>query len=150
MQLVLPTPKHLASYVAALQQGWSPDTTRGVEAAREALEKIEADPASPFALADDPEALGPAWKAPDGTMKARIPGRMRWMWDGAGFAGSINLRWIKGSNELSAHVDITTDPENEPSQRVILANGGVFVEHFDKGSTWGYKPGLRYRIHLGT
>ena len=41
MELVRPVPKHLASYIAALQQGWSPDTTRGAEAAREALEKIE-------------------------------------------------------------------------------------------------------------
>lgn len=43
---------------------------------------------------------------------------------------------------------ITTDPDNTASQRVILANGGVLVERFDKGSAYGHKPGLRYRIGL--
>jgi predicted acetyltransferase len=185
MELVRPTPEHLAGYVAALQQGWSPDTTRGAEAAQEALVKIAADPASPFALVDDPEARGPAWQAPDGTVKARIPGRVRWMWDADGFAGSINLRWLKGTTALPPHVlghigysvvpwkrqrgyatqalglllplaraeglsfvEITTDPENTPSQKVILANGGVCVERFNKGPTWGNQPGLRFRIQL--
>ena len=186
MQLLRPTPEHLASYVAALQRGWSPDSTRGAEAAQEALQKIAADPASLFAVVDDPDGLGPAWKAPDGSMRARLPGRVRWMWDDVGFAGSINLRWVKGTTRLPPHVlghigysvvpwkrrrgyatqalglllplaraegldhvDITTDPENLPSQKAIAANGGVLVEHFTKDAMWGGKPGLRFRIPLG-
>jgi predicted acetyltransferase len=47
-----------------------------------------------------------------------------------------------------AFVEITTDPENIASQRVILANGGVLVEHFTKPAQYGNKPGLRYRIDL--
>jgi predicted acetyltransferase len=47
------------------------------------------------------------------------------------------------------HVDITTDPENLISQRVITANGGVLVEPFDKGAAYGHKAGLRFRIELG-
>jgi predicted acetyltransferase len=47
-----------------------------------------------------------------------------------------------------AHVEITTDPENIASQRVILANGGFLVEQFTKPSQYGNKPGLRYRIML--
>ena len=47
-----------------------------------------------------------------------------------------------------AWVELTTDPENLPSQRVMLANGAVLVEHFDKGPAYGHKPGLRYRIDL--
>lgn len=43
---------------------------------------------------------------------------------------------------------VTTDPENTASQRVILANGGVLVERFDKGAAYGHKPGLRFRIGL--
>jgi hypothetical protein len=31
---------------------------------------------------------------------------------------------------------------------VILANGGVLVERFDKGAAYGHQPGLRYRITL--
>lgn len=43
-------------------------------------------------------------------------------------------------------VEITTDPDNLGSQRVIEANGGVLVETFDKGSAYGGAPGLRYRV----
>jgi predicted acetyltransferase len=45
-------------------------------------------------------------------------------------------------------VELTTDPDNLASQRVIERNGGVFVERFDKGAAYGHKPGLRYRIDL--
>jgi predicted acetyltransferase len=45
-------------------------------------------------------------------------------------------------------VEITTDPENVASQRVIAANGGVLVERFTKPPQFGSKPGLRYRIFL--
>ncbi len=45
-------------------------------------------------------------------------------------------------------VEITTDPENQASQRVILANGGVLVERFTKPPQFGSKPGLRFRISL--
>lgn len=47
-----------------------------------------------------------------------------------------------------SHVEITTDPDNHGSQKVILANGGVLVETFDKGAAYGHAPGLRYRIDL--
>lgn len=45
-------------------------------------------------------------------------------------------------------VDITTDPDNSASQRVILANGGYLVEKFNKPAQFGGKPGLRFRITL--
>jgi len=45
-------------------------------------------------------------------------------------------------------VEITTDPENLASQRVIEANGGVLFEEFTKPIQFGSKPGLRYRIAL--
>jgi predicted acetyltransferase len=46
------------------------------------------------------------------------------------------------------YVEITTDPENFASQRVIEANGGKLVEHFVKPEQHGGLPGLRYRIAL--
>jgi predicted acetyltransferase len=45
-------------------------------------------------------------------------------------------------------VEITTSPDNIPSQRVIAANGGVLVEHFTKPPHFGSVPGLRFRIDL--
>lgn len=48
------------------------------------------------------------------------------------------------------YVEVTTDPDNLPSQKVILANGGVLVEQFVKPSQYGEKQGLRYRIDTGS
>ena len=45
-------------------------------------------------------------------------------------------------------VEITTDPINIGSQRVIEANGGVLVERFAKPAVYGGDEGLRYRIYL--
>jgi predicted acetyltransferase len=45
-------------------------------------------------------------------------------------------------------VEITTDPENVASRRVIEANGGVLLEHFTKPPQYGSKPGMRFRIAL--
>jgi len=47
-----------------------------------------------------------------------------------------------------AFVEITTDPDNTPSQRVIEANGGTLLEPFVKPAQFGGKAGLRYRIPL--
>jgi len=46
------------------------------------------------------------------------------------------------------YVEITTDPDNVGSQRVIEANGGVLVERFDKGPAYAHGEGLRYTIAL--
>ncbi|MFN2493741.1 MAG: GNAT family N-acetyltransferase [Pyrinomonadaceae bacterium] len=46
------------------------------------------------------------------------------------------------------YVELTTDPTNPASQRVILANGGVLVERFTKPAEYGHSEGLRYRIQL--
>lgn len=43
-------------------------------------------------------------------------------------------------------VEITTDPTNTGSQRVIEANGGILVERFIKPAALGGSEGLRYRI----
>ena len=45
-------------------------------------------------------------------------------------------------------VDLTTDPDNVASQRVITAHGGVLVERFTKPAAFGGTPGLRFRITL--
>jgi predicted acetyltransferase len=46
------------------------------------------------------------------------------------------------------YVELTTEPDNLVSQRVIDANGGVFVEEFTAPPGLGSKRGLRYRIAL--
>ena len=45
-------------------------------------------------------------------------------------------------------IEITTEPENLPSQRVIEAVGGELHEKFIQPPQFGSKPGLRYRVAL--
>lgn len=46
------------------------------------------------------------------------------------------------------YVELTTDVDNIPSQKVILANGGTLVEPFTKLAVHGGGEGLRFRIPL--
>lgn len=46
------------------------------------------------------------------------------------------------------YAEITTEPENIASQRVIEHNGGVLVEEFVKPAALGGAVGLRYRVAL--
>jgi predicted acetyltransferase len=102
MQLVRPGPEHLASYVAALERGWSADNERGVDAAREELSRIHADAAAFLASMEDREAKGPPVTLPDGSRAKRVPAFRRWLWDGE-FCGSIGLRWQPGTTALPPH-----------------------------------------------
>ena len=47
------------------------------------------------------------------------------------------------------YVELTTDPSNVASQRVIEANGGELVERFFKPAAYGGPEALRYRIYFG-
>lgn len=184
MDLVWPAAPYLMSYVAALSTGWSPDNVRGKVTADEHLGKIEQDADAFLASLVDREARGDPITLPDGTKAARLPGYVRWMWDGE-YCGSIGLRWQPGTEALPPHVlghigysvvpwkhrrgcatsalrqllpgardeglryvEITCDPGNVGSRRVIEANGGVLVEEFVKLPAYGGTPCLRYRIGL--
>ena len=183
LTLVIPAHEHLPAYVAALERGWSPDTTAGGEATRLAqLGKISADADGFLAGLDDPEGLAGDVQLPDGSMVKRLPGYYRWLRDGD-LVGSINFRWAPGTEILPPHclghvgyavvpwrrgeghataalglllplaaktglrwIDLTTDPDNTPSHRVIIANGGELVERFTKPAAYGGAEGLLWRI----
>lgn len=104
MELVWPAPEHLASYVAALEGGWSADNLRGAVAAQEELARIRQDPAGFIAAQVDREARGGPVTLPDGTTVARLPGFRRWLWDETGFCGVIGFRWQPGTEALPPHV----------------------------------------------
>jgi len=55
---------------------------------------------------------------------------------------------VRARAEELDSVEITTDPDNLASRRVIEANGGVLVATFTKPAQYGSVPGLRYRIDL--
>jgi predicted acetyltransferase len=98
MELVWPASEYLASYVAALEKGWSPDNLRP-QAALEELARIEKDAERFLAEQVDRDAAGPKVILPDGREVSRLPGYAQWMWDGE-FCGSISFRWQPGTEEL--------------------------------------------------
>lgn len=98
--LVEPSLERLPGYVAALEAGWSPSTTRDVSG--EQLDAIRAD-AGAFLRELTRREGGGAVTLGDGTAVPRLPGRVLWMWDGE-FCGAINLRHVLGTEELPPHV----------------------------------------------
>jgi predicted acetyltransferase len=184
IELRRPSLAALPGYVDALERGWSPDNVRGQIAADEHLARIAEDAAAFVASLDDPEARGAPITLLDGTRAERLPGYVRWIWEGD-FCGSIGLRWRPGTGDLPAHVlghigyaitpwkrgrgyataalalllpgaraqglafvDLTTDTNNIPSQKVITANGGRLLGAFEKPPGYGGGTGLRWRIDL--
>jgi predicted acetyltransferase len=68
---------------------------------------------------------------------------------GKGYATrALQLLLPEAAAERLPFIEISTDPGNVASQRVILANGGTLIEQFTKPPQFGSKPGLRYRIAL--
>jgi predicted acetyltransferase len=112
MSLVWPAEPYLASYVAALERGWSPDNLRD-EATGEHLARIAANAAAFLAAQVDLEAAGDPIALPDGTTVSRLPGFVRWMWDGE-FCGTIGFRWQPGTEALPptclGHIGYTVVP----------------------------------------
>jgi len=99
VSLVDPSLDRLPGYIAALEAGWSPNTTRDVSG--EQLAAIRQD-AGEF-LRDLVEHDNRIVTLADGSSVPRLPGRVFWIWDGA-FCGVINLRFVPGTLDLPAHV----------------------------------------------
>ena len=71
-------------------------------AAREHLALIAKDATAFLARTDDREAKGGDITLPDGSTVPRLPGFVRWMWDGE-FCGQIGFRWQPGTEALPPH-----------------------------------------------
>jgi predicted acetyltransferase len=68
---------------------------------------------------------------------------------GRGYARAALAQMLVLARERGfPHVDLTTDPDNTASRRVIEANGGVLVATFDRPAAYGRTPALQYRVHL--
>lgn len=68
---------------------------------------------------------------------------------GRGYATrALALLLPEARKEGLAYVELTTDPDNLPSQKVILANSGTLVERFNKSDAHGGSETLRWRIEL--
>ena len=68
---------------------------------------------------------------------------------GRGYATAALRQLLEEVRALQLpYVEITADPDNLPSQKVILNAGGVLHERFHKPAQFGGEPGLRYRVAL--
>jgi predicted acetyltransferase len=68
---------------------------------------------------------------------------------GRGYATEALRQLLPLAREVGLpYVEITTDPDNLASQRVVEANGGALVEHITKHATSGGGPALLYRVTL--
>lgn len=61
---------------------------------------------------------------------------------------ALELLLPQARDEGLAYVELTTQVDNIPSQRVIEANGGEVVERFHKSHAHGGAESFRYRIPL--
>ena len=69
--------------------------------------------------------------------------------EGKGYAKlALKELLLDAPAEGLSYVEITTTPSNLASQRVIQANGGVFIERFTKTAQFGGTEELRFRIAL--
>ncbi len=62
--------------------------------------------------------------------------------------GALVLMLPEARKQGLPYVELTTDPGNVASQRVIQACGGVLVERFQKTAAYGGSESLRFRIEL--
>lgn len=71
-----------------------------------------------------------------------------WVWN-LGLATNALKEMLKLAKEIGLpFVQIVTNLDNLPSQRVVIKNGGILISQFTKPAMYGPKPALRYQINL--
>jgi len=60
----------------------------------------------------------------------------------------LKLMLERARAEGLEYVEITTDPNNIASRRVVEANGGILIERFQRPAQYGGTDAVRYRIIL--
>jgi predicted acetyltransferase len=96
-------------------------------------------------------SIGLRWQPGTGALPPYVLGHIGYAvvpWKrGRGYATrALALMLDEARREGLPYVELTTDPDNEPSQRVILGNGGILVERFH-APAYG-KEELRFRVPL--
>jgi predicted acetyltransferase len=177
VELVIPSVEHVESYVDALRRGWSffpkvePDDILRDRAAFVARlrnpEGIGPPVITPSGTAV-PRLPDLKWWMWDGEFAGVIS--LRWQHGTAelpptclGHIGYSVVPWKQRRGYATRalglvlphaaalglpYVEITTNADNRASQRVILANGGVFVERFEKSAENLGGEACRFRIDL--
>jgi predicted acetyltransferase len=61
---------------------------------------------------------------------------------------ALRLMLHRAREEGLEYIEITMDPDNIASRKIVEANGGVLFERFQYPVEYGGKDGLRFRIDL--
>ena len=98
-------------------------------------------------------SFGFRWRPGTEALPAHVLGHMGYAvpeWRrGRGYATRGLALLLSGARAVGlAYVELTTDPDNEASQKVITNNGGYLLERFTKLEAYGATEGLRWRIDL--
>jgi predicted acetyltransferase len=98
-------------------------------------------------------AIGFRWQAGTAELPPYVTGHIGFSvvpWKrGHGYARqALNLMLGEARRQGLPYVELTVDPENIASQRVIAACNGVLIERFRKTAAYGLAESLRYRIEL--
>lgn len=99
-------------------------------------------------------SIGFRWTADGGPLPPHVLGHIGYAvppWkQGLGYATLALAAVLDDARARGlAFVELTTDPDNPASQRVIEKNGGRLVERFAKPAIYGGAESLRWRIDLG-
>lgn len=99
-------------------------------------------------------SIGLRWPADLGPLPPHVLGHIGYAvvpWHrGRGLATrALGLMLIEAHLRGLRRVELTTDPDNLASQKVILAQGGVLQDRFVKDAAYGGAEGLRYAIAWG-
>jgi predicted acetyltransferase len=98
-------------------------------------------------------SIGLRWQPGTSELPAHVLGHIGYAvvpWkEGRGYAKlALKLMLEHARGEGLQYAEITTDPDNVASRRVIEVNGGVLVERFQRPAQYGGTDALRFRIAL--
>jgi predicted acetyltransferase len=98
-------------------------------------------------------SIGLRWQPGTSELPAHVLGHIGYAvvpWKaGRGYAKrALKLMLEHARAEGLRYVEITTDPDNVASRRVVEVNGGVLVERFQRPAQYGGTDALRFRIAL--
>ncbi|PSJ58277.1 GNAT family N-acetyltransferase [Pseudaminobacter soli (ex Li et al. 2025)] len=98
-------------------------------------------------------SIGFRWQEGTSTLPSHVLGHIGYAvvpWKrGRGYATQALALMLEEARARGlAYVEITAQPDNLVSQKVILANGGVLVERFMEDPAYGAVESLRFRIDL--
>ena len=98
-------------------------------------------------------SIGLRWQPGTSELPAHVLGHIGYAvvpWkEGRGYAKlALKLMLEHARAEGLQYVEITTDPRNVASRRVIEVNGGVLIERFQWPAQYGGTDAARYRIAL--